>query len=142
MANTVVYFISSASFISLGRRYLPALSDLSVYSYFETRIQENREMQKHTYVNLLEMVELIAVEIKTKDGNVIIANVYMPSQTGTWGKEKYRKLVENTKSVKLLLQNIEDKYQKIISYGYFSKNVSWENMKAKSTEDNWDNELL
>ena len=43
-------------------------------------ILTGKELQvKQIHANAIEMVELVAVEIKTKEGNIIVATVYMPS---------------------------------------------------------------
>ena len=89
------------------------------------------------------MVELIVVEIKTKEGDIIIATVYMPPQTQTWGKEIYTELIENTtKSIRTLLQNTEDKAKRIMLNGDFNCNVNWESMETKGAENQWDNKLV
>lgn len=58
--------------------------------------------------NRTEMIKLI--EIKTKEGNIIVANIYIPSPTRIWEKDRYRELVENTtRSIRILLQTTEDR---------------------------------
>ena len=78
-----------------------------------------KELQvKKIHANTIEMVELIAVEVKTKEGDIIIATIYMPPQTKTWEKERYTELIENTtKSIRALLQHTEDKAKRIILNG-------------------------
>ena len=107
-------------------------------------ILTSKELQvKQIHANSLEMVELIAVEIKTKEGDIIIATVYMPPQTRTWEKEMYTEMMENTtKSIRTLLQNTEDKAKRIILNGDFNCNVNWESMETKGAENHWDNKLV
>ena len=43
-------------------------------------ILTGKELQvRQIHANAIEMVELVAVKIKTKEGNIIAAMVYMPS---------------------------------------------------------------
>ena len=98
---------------------------------------------KKIHANTIEMVELIAVEVKTKEGDIIIATIYMPPQTKTWEKERYTELIENTtKSIRALLQHTEDKAKRIILNGDFNSNVNWESMETKGNENQWVNKLV
>lgn len=56
-------------------------------------ISMSKELQtKQSFVNPLDDVKLIGSRVTAKEEEVIIANIYMPPQTNTWGKEEYRKL--------------------------------------------------
>jgi exonuclease III len=73
-----------------------------------------------------EQVEILAMEMDTSEGGVIIAVVYMPPKTSTRNLEEYNELADDTiHSMDRLLEKVEDKNKKIILTGDFNSSINW-----------------
>ena len=107
-------------------------------------ILTKKELQvKEIDLGIPTQVELIAVEISTTEGEIIVANVYMPPKTNTWERSEYEDMAENTiQSLKTLLNRMEEKSKRIILTGDFNSNINWNTLDVKSYESCWDQKLL
>ena len=88
-------------------------------------------------------LQLIALEIETREGDIIITTIYMPPQTKTWDQDKYKELVKNTiKYIRTLFQHTEEKSYRIILNRDCNIHVNWGIKGAKRTENILNNKLM
>lgn len=56
---------------------------------------------------------VLALEVKTQEGDFNLGNIYTPPWTRTWGKDEHKKMKEDkTPIIRKLLQNAEHKKKK------------------------------
>ena len=98
-----------------------------------------KEMQFNTFEN----VELLSVEVGTKEGAVTVAALYMPPKTRAWNDNEYSELVSNTvRSIRSMLQIVEDKSKDVVLVGDFNSSNDWMNLEVRGTEHQWNWELM
>ena len=107
-------------------------------------ILTSKEIQaKQICLDIDKEVEMVVIEVKTKEGDIIISNIYVPPQTRTWGRDEYNKLTENAaKGIKVLLEYAEEKAKRLMISGDFNSNIMWDSMEANGTQSYWDTMLL
>ncbi len=67
--------------------------------------------------------EVLAVEIKTDEGDVTVSNLYMLPPTRTWDKDDYKNMEDTTQTIRMLLQNAENENKGIIINGELNSNI-------------------
>ena len=93
--------------------------------------------------DITENVELLAVEVITKDGVITVATLYMPPKTRAWENTEYSDLIVNTvKDIQIMLQKVEDKSKDLVLVGDFNSSNDWVNLEVRSIGNQWNWELM
>ena len=75
--------------------------------------------------------EVLAIDIKTKKGSLLVATTYIAPKTNVWNTEEHKQLQqESLDTLKNLLQRAETKSQELILTGDFNCSIDWDRREA------------
>ena len=101
-------------------------------------LTKNDLIVKNMEHDMPDNVEMLSVEVITKERAVVITMIYMPPKIRAWDNKESSELVTNTvKDIRHILQKVEDKSNDLVLVGDFNSSNDWINWEVRGTENEW-----